>query len=153
MNRKKVFLIAFISLFIIIGCGSVKAKTPIKQAFDKISQQDGFQNVPTDLIKERFPMFDGEIVGVIYGNAEPHDKVLDILRIIPQCQLYYEILRGKNNMKIERYYIAEDSKGNDQMLYSFTGINGNDLVVFMFTDAPKGQYKREIDKIKQSNNY
>lgn len=118
----------------------------LEQAFATISKIPGFQPLTQEELKEMYPSQLGIAKCAIHGNANPRDKVLEILDNISKELLYAEY-RTEND-KITRCYIGYNSKGEAQLLYVFVGLGGNDLVVSLFTGAPISVYKEEADSMK-----
>lgn len=68
-----------------------------------------------------------------YGNADPRETVLNILDRIPRNLLYREVKDEQG--RSDRFYVGIRADGQAEMLYTFVGLGGNDLMVVLFSGA------------------
>ena len=119
----------------------------LSRAFEKISKLPKFQVMSKLDLDGMFPENLGNVRCVVYANADPRQKVLEILKEIPKDLLYS--VQHTENDKITRIYIEESPNGEAQMLYAFVGKGGNDLVVTLFCGASLSVYQKEGDSLKE----
>ena len=119
----------------------------LTRAFEKISKLPKFQVMSKLDLDGMFPENLGNVRCVVYANADPRQKVLEILKEIPKDLLYS--VQHTENDKITRIYIEESPNGEAQMLYAFVGKGGNDLVVSLFCGASLSVYQKEGDSLKE----
>lgn len=120
----------------------------LSRAFEKISKLPDFHAMSKAELDGVYPEKLGDVKCVVYGNADPRQKVLEILKEIPKELLYS--VRHTENDKITRIYIEESPNGEAQMLYAFVGKGGNDLVVTLFSGASLSEYQKEGDSLKET---
>lgn len=126
----------------------VDKSSSLSRAFEKISKLPDFHAMSKSELDGRFPEKLGNVKCVVYGNADPRQKVLEILKEIPK-ELLYSVQHTEND-KITRIYIEESPNGEAQMLYAFVGKDGNDLVVSLFSGATLSVYQKEGDSLKEA---
>lgn len=120
----------------------------LSRAFEEISKLPDFHAMSKSELDGVFPEKLGDVKCVVYGNADPRQKVLEILKEIPK-ELLYSVQHTEND-KITRIYIEESPNGEAQMLYAFVGKGGNDLVVSLFSGASLSVYQKEGDSLKET---
>lgn len=125
----------------------VDKSSSLSRAFEKISKLPKFQVMSKSDLDGMFPENLGNVRCVVYANADPRQKVLEILKEIPKDLLYS--VQHTENDKITRIYIEESPNGEAQMLYAFVGKGGNDLVVSLFCGASLSVYQKEGDSLKE----
>ena len=125
----------------------VDKSSSLSRAFEKISKLPKFHTMSRSELDGMFPKKLGSVKCVVYGNADPRQKVLAILKEIPK-ELLYSVHHTKND-KITRIYIEESPNGEVQMLYAFVGKGGNDLLVSLFSGASLSIYQKEGDSLKE----
>ena len=126
----------------------VENSTNLSFAFDKISKLPDFHTMSKSELEGMYPPEWGNVSCVVYRNAEPRQKVLEILKEIPH-ELLYSVQHTEND-KITRIYIEVASNGKAQMLYTFIGKGPNDLVVSLFNGASLDVYQKAGDSLKEN---
>lgn len=118
----------------------LQTPSPLKQALEAVAQLPGFEELPQEFLKKQYPAELGTVRGVAYGNADPREAVLNILDRIPRNLLYREVKdeRGRSN----RFYVGIRADGQAEMLYTFVGLGGNDLMVVLFSGASAEVYRK-----------
>lgn len=116
-------------------------------AFAQVAALDGFQTLSQEEAENILPKEYGKIQATIYGNSEPRDKVMQILRQV-NCDLFYSEFRTDND-KIRRCYIGRSSDGKPQLLFCIVGRGGNDLLVALCTGGKVADYEKLGDELKE----
>lgn len=138
-------------MFLLAGCQKLNAannskQNPLEQAFELVASLENFTTLTDAEAKELFSEKLGDIKCTVYGNAEPREQVLSILDKIPHKYLYRDY-RDEND-RITRFFIME-FKRKAFMLFAVVGLNGNDLMVALFSGASFAFYKEVADEIKE----
>lgn len=140
-----------VMMFVLSGGQELNAanknkQNPLVQAFELVATLDNFTTLTDAEAKELFSEKLGDIKCTVYGNAEPREQVLSILDKIPHKYLYRDY-RDEND-RITRFYIKK-IKGKSFMLFTVVGINGNDLMVALFSGASLAFYKEVANERKE----
>lgn len=136
------------ALSLLVKSTTANNSSSLSYAFDKISKLPNFHTMSKPELEGMYPKELGNVRCAVYGNAEPRQKVLEILKEIPQTLLYS--VQHTNNDKITRIYIEVAPTGETQMLYAFIGKGPNDLVVSLFSGATIDVYQKEGDSLKKN---
>lgn len=142
----------FILKFVLCLCGIIFWSNEdcfaqkLNSTFEKISKLEGFQLLHYTAEEYGFPKEMGKMKMVCYGNADPRDKVLEILATIPQSLLKIDYWDDRE--KITRYYLEKDSNGNTFLMQTFIGQGGNDLCVWLFTGSSYEYYQKIIQQVR-----
>jgi len=122
----------------------------LNRAFENISQLDGFQLLSYTADEYGYPKEMGNMKMACYGNAEPRNKVLEILSTIPKNLL--KIDHRDANDKVTRYYLEKGNNGIPFLMQTFIGHGGNDLCVWLFTGASYEYYQNFIQQVMKELN-
>lgn len=137
-----------ICLFLLFFFGGSYANGQnLENAFKRIAAIKGFQKIDGSAEQYGYPKEIGIMKTVVYNNADPRDKVLDILSIIPSKLVIAEHIDDRG--KIERWYMEDLKNGNSIMMYVFVGQGANDLVAQIFTGASRICYHNLAQKIAE----
>lgn len=127
---------------------NVEKSSNLSRAFDKISKFPEFHTMSHSELDSRYPKELGNVRCVVGDNANPRQKVLEILKDIPQDLLYS--VNHTENDKITRFYIEVAPDGEVQMLYTFIGKGSNDLVISLLSGASLDVYQKVGDSLREN---
>lgn len=114
--------------------------------FEEISQLDGFQLLDYTAEEYGYPKEMGEMKMACYKNSDPREKVLTILKTLPESTLKVDYVDDRG--KITRYYLEKNNNGKAFLLQAFIGKGGNDLCIWLFSGATYEYYQTTIQRVK-----
>ena len=144
----KKFIILSLFVFVTTSCVNAQMKTMcnLMTTFEEISQLDGFQLMNYTAEEYGYPKEMGKMKMACYKNSDPREKVLAILKKLPNGSLKINYVDDRG--KISQYYLEKDNNGKAFLLQTFIGTGGNDLCVWLFSGATFEYYNKIIQQIK-----
>ena len=144
----KKFIILSLFVFVTTSCvnAQMKKMCNLMNTFEEISQLDGFQLLNYTAEEYGYPKEMGKMKMACYKNSDPREKVLAILKKLPNGSLKINYVDDRG--KISRYYLEKDNNGKAFLLQTFIGTGGNDLCVWLFSGATFEYYNKIIQQIE-----
>ena len=129
----KKFIILSLFVFVTTSCvnAQMKKMCNLMTTFEEISQLDGFQLMNYTAEEYGYPKEMGKMKMACYKNSDPREKVLAILKKLPNGSLKINYVDDRG--KISQYYLEKDNNGKAFLLQTFIGTGGNDLCVWLFS--------------------
>ena len=144
----KKFIILSLFVFVTTSCvnAQMKKMCNLMTTFEEISQLDGFQLMNYTAEEYGYPKEMGKMKMACYKNSDPREKVLAILKKLPNGSLKINYVDDRG--KISQYYLEKDNNGKAFLLQTFIGTGGNDSCVWLFSGATFEYYNKIIQQIK-----
>lgn len=144
----KKYIILSLFVFVIASCANAQTNKTcnLMKTFEEISQLDGFQLSNYTAEEYGYPKEMGKMKMACYKNSDPREKVLAILKKLPNSSLKVDHVDDRG--KITRYYLEKDSNEKTFLLQAFIGKGGNDLCIWLFSGAKYEYYNTIIQQIE-----
>lgn len=128
-----------------------KGEINLQTALEKIEALKGFSKLTKEQIQNMGQpgqfVGKGEVRGIIAPNADSRKEVIGILKEIPSQYFIQE--RRTERDKLSRLYVMPNDKGSSDMMFTFIGKGGNDLVIILMSGKSESFYLQECESAKE----